>query len=329
MRRAPVPDVLRALALAQLPGVGRRRLRQLLLSAGVEAVDGPAALRAFVLRAGPRLRLPMGAAAASPQAWSEAARLADICARRQWHVWVVGSAGYPHELSRLDDPPAILFVHGPSRLPDVPRVAIVGTREPTAWGEAMADACARAAVGAGAIVVSGLASGIDTAAHAAAVAAGGQTWAMLPCGLDVVYPASNQQLAERIVHTGGALVSEYLPATRPHPTFFVERDRLQAALSDALLVIETGRTGGTHHTIRFARSIGVPIAVTLPREVVAGAGAEAVPDAQLGTRDLWQQGNTLVTPDRVERWVGECRTHRRANGPPQDAHRTRHRKLPL
>jgi predicted Rossmann fold nucleotide-binding protein DprA/Smf involved in DNA uptake len=147
------------------------------------------------------------------------------------------------------------------------------------------------------VVVAGLALGIDTAAHASAVEAGGLTWAVLPSALDSIYPAANQALAARIVDTGGALVSEYPPGTRVRRTLFVERDRLQAALADAVLVIETGRTGGTQHTIRYARALDTPVWTTLPDEVLAGGQtAGELPVAQQGTWDLWRSGAAVLTP---------------------------------
>jgi DNA processing protein len=301
----PSPRTHLALSLARLPHVGTRRLRHLLTDPASTAVDSPSLLTAFAVTAAHRLGFEAPTAQACGRAWDEGARLAERCGRLGWHVWVIGETPYPAALLRLSDPPAVLFVHGPAVLPPAPRLAIVGTRDPTPWGQQTADACARAAAAEGGIVVSGLAWGIDTAAHEGALAGAGATWAILPGALDVVFPPSNQELAERIAHGGGALVSEYVPGTRPHPTFFVERDRLQAALSDVVLVIETGRTGGTHHTIRAARGLGVPVWITLPPEVVAASGNAAVPPAQEGTRDMWKAGAPIVTPADVTRWARE------------------------
>lgn len=293
-----------ALALARLPGVGRRRLRRLLIGAGGLEINDAAELLDFLARHAYDVGLDLPTQDACLAAWDEGRRIRELCWRRNWHVWTVGAPDYPSQLERLEDPPAMLFVHGPPRLPATPRLAIVGTREPTPWGEATARGCARTAVEAGAIVVSGLAWGIDTAAHLGAVDHGGLTWAVLPGGLDIIYPGSNRALAARIVDGGGALVSEYLPGTRARPTFFVERDRLQAALSDTLLVVETGRTGGTHHTIRFARALEVPVWITLPPDVVTDASAgERLPTSQQGTWDLWRGGARLVTADEVAAWA--------------------------
>jgi predicted Rossmann fold nucleotide-binding protein DprA/Smf involved in DNA uptake len=141
-------------------------------------------------------------------------------------------------------------------------------------------------------VVSGLAAGIDTVAHTAVVERQGVTWATLPGGLDVIYPPSNRRLAARIVETGGALISEYLPGTRPLPRFFVERDRLQAALADLVVVVETEPRGGTMHTVRVARSLRVPIRVAFPDDaaVVSETGPGALPEVERGTWALLQDG---------------------------------------
>jgi DNA processing protein len=299
MSRSMAHEAVAALALARLPGVGRRRLRRLLARAAEIRPDTAARFEAFVRAELASPGRPAPGASDCERAWREAAALARTCRRRGWHLWRFGAPDYPAVLRRLAHPPALLFVQGATRLPQVPRLAIVGTREPTAWGEATAAECGRAAARAGALVVSGLARGIDTAAQSAVVEAGGATWAMLPSGLEAIYPESNRGLAARIVATGGALVSEYWPDTRPRPAFFVARDRLQAALADAVLVIETGRTGGTQHTIRFARELGVPVWVAFPEDAEATAARDAarLPEAQQGTWDLVRHGATRVAAD--------------------------------
>lgn len=298
-----------ALALARLPGVGRRRLRQLLAavdrlgeSERGHVVRSAEDLQAFLAHAAPSVGMAVPAAVACRTAWDAGGRLLEQCEQRGWQVWTARCSAYPQALHRLADPPAILFVQGATPRLEGPRLAIVGTRDPTPWGVDTAAAAARVAVAHRVLVVSGLAWGVDTAAHAAVVEAGGTTWAILPAALDLIYPSANRALASRIVEAGGALVSEYPPGTRPHPTFFIERDRVQAALVDAVLVVETGRTGGTQHTIRFARTLGVPVWATLPPDVVAGAGGDPrlLPVAQQGTWDLWKGGAPLVTPEWLE-----------------------------
>jgi DNA processing protein len=304
-----------ALALARLPGIGRARLRRLLSHATNAEVDDAQQLQAFVSALAVSARVPVATMGQCEDAWESGRVLAERCWRHGWHVWALGGTDYPALLTELADPPPFLLVHGPSRLPDVPRVAIVGTREPTPWGEEMAGECARAALAGGALVVSGLAWGIDTAAHAATVACGGYTWAVLPSGLDIIFPPSNESLAAGIVKGGGALVSEYLPGARPRPTFFVERDRLQAALAHVVVVIETGRTGGTHHTIRFARGLGREVWVTLPESAATVAAPDRLPPAQQGTWDLSRSGVPRVEPGQIERWAREFRRQPTTSAP--------------
>jgi len=153
----------------------------------------------------------------------------------------------------------------PSAL-DERRVAIIGTREPSDESLEIAWRISTQAVQHGVCVVSGLALGIDTAAHQAALEAQGRTIAVLANGLlSGVYPAANRGLAERIVQQGGLLISELADDARPDKNAFVLRDRIQAALCDAVIVIEAGISSGTLHTARYAAAAGIPVYVVVPR----------------------------------------------------------------
>lgn len=168
---------------------------------------------------------------------------------------------YPKHLRNIPDPPAVLFVKGkPEGLHSTESLAIIGTREPTRYGEKVARNSARTAAEKGFVIVSGLAHGCDTHAHEGCLEAGGIGIAVLAHGLDKVYPAANKDLANRLVEQGGCLVSEYPVGSKPTRSTFVERDRIQSGLSEAVLVIETGVRGGTMHTVRFARNQKRPIA---------------------------------------------------------------------
>lgn len=304
-----VPSPRFILALASLPGVGRRRLRTLVRAAADgragHAGGGATALAEFLRGPGAAARLRGITTAACGAAWDAAGAVADTCDRRGWTLLILGTPGYPPTLLDLADPPALLFVHGAARLESPARLAIVGTREPSPWGEATAASSAAEAVRLGATVVSGLAWGIDTAAHRATVERGGATWAVLPGSLDIIFPGSNRALADRIVETGGALISEYPPGTRPHPTFFVERDRIQAALAQAVLVVETGTTGGTMHTVRFARELKRPVRVTWPPDVAYEPGAHLTlyPEPQQGTAALREDGVDTIEVEALGAWL--------------------------
>ena len=163
--------------------------------------------------------------------------------------------GYPKRLQKIPDPPAVLFVKGNKDVLHMAKsIAVVGTREPTPYGEEVAQRVACTAAKMGFMIVSGLAHGCDTYAHEGCLTAqGGIGVAVLAHGLDKVYPAANRDLAQRLLDKGGSLVSEYPFGVTPVRSAFAERDRLQSGLSDAVLVIETDVKGGTMHTVRFAR----------------------------------------------------------------------------
>jgi len=158
---------------------------------------------------------------------------------------------YPPFLRLIDDPPPVLYVRGDLGVVANPNmVGVVGTREPTQRGMGVARKVAARFASDGFVVVSGLASGIDTAGHEGALEAGA-TIAILGTALDKIYPAENRGLAERI-EQGGALLTEYPLGDEGRASNFVARDRIQAGMSLALIAVQTGLVGGTQHTIRFA-----------------------------------------------------------------------------
>lgn len=168
---------------------------------------------------------------------------------------------YPSRLRTIEDMPVLLFVRGSIECAErQTSIAIIGTRDPSAFAQRAARSSARLAAESGALVVSGLAKGCDTLAHIGCLEGRGQTIAVLAHGLDKIYPSENRQLACQIVEEGGALLSEYPVGAPVHRSSFVERDRLQSGLSDCVLVIETSESGGTMHTVRFAHSQGRTLA---------------------------------------------------------------------
>jgi DNA processing protein len=178
-------------------------------------------------------------------------------------VLASGDANYPPGLLDLDDPPATLYVRG--HLPAGRRVAVVGSRAATPYGLERAGRLAADVAGAGLAIVSGLARGIDTAAHRGALNAGGVTVAVLPGGLDVPTPPSNAALAEEIARRG-ALVSERPPGTGAHPGLFLKRNRLIAALAGAVVIVEAAERSGALSTAAAARRIGRPV-LAVPGDV--------------------------------------------------------------
>lgn len=172
---------------------------------------------------------------------------------------------YPPRLRVIHQPPPLLFVRGSLDALSEPRsVAVIGTREPTSFGVSAAEEITRALADAGWIVVSGLAKGIDTLAHGAALKHHTRTVAVMGGGLDRIYPAENEELAAAIIDQGGTLVSEQPFGTRPRAGNLIARNRLQSGLSAALVVAQTGVRGGSMHTVRHAANQGRAIFAAQP-----------------------------------------------------------------
>lgn len=170
------------------------------------------------------------------------------------NVITILDAEFPNKLSSIEDPPVILYYKGNKKCLNIrTSIAIIGTRNPTIHGTKIAQRLGYLFGKDGFVVVSGLANGCDEHGHTGCVDAGGKSIAVLPGGLDKIYPASNKVLAQRILENNGCLISEYPIGTRPFRSFFVDRDRLQSALSECVIVIETDVKGGTMHTVGFAK----------------------------------------------------------------------------
>ena len=153
---------------------------------------------------------------------------------------------FPAALKLIPQPPRELFIEGRwADLADKPRVAVIGSRKASPYGRLVTERLVRALVTYGITVVSGLAFGIDSIAHQAALDSGGLTIAVLPSGLDNIYPATHRHLANQIVKQGGALISEYPPKTESFKTNFIARNRLIAGLSQAVLITEAAAHSGS------------------------------------------------------------------------------------
>jgi DNA processing protein len=194
---------------------------------------------------------------------------------------------YPSNLRQVADAPPVLFVRGRLLAEDSLAVALVGTRRATAYGRAVTERLARDLAAAGVTVVSGLAKGVDTAAHVAALEAGGRTLAVLGNGLDQVYPPENGALARRIAEDGrGALVSEFAPGVPPDAVNFPRRNRIISGLSRGTVIVEAGDRSGALITADFALEQG--------RDVLAVPGS-IFNAMSVGANQLLRQGATPVT----------------------------------
>jgi DNA processing protein len=206
--------------------------------------SGPEAL----LRCAPGARLP------ESEVHRRARKLARIGAR----LLPLVSSAYPERLRRLVDAPPLLVARGDPGVLQMPAVAIVGARAATHYGRAVARDLAATLARAGLVIVSGLAVGVDAAAHEGALEAGGLTVAFQACGPDRVYPAVHRRLANRIARAG-AVVSELPPGTPPRSPYFPLRNRLISASSLGVVVVEARRRSGSLITARHAGDQGVDV----------------------------------------------------------------------
>src|SRR5271156_67087 len=192
---------------------------------------------------------------------------------------------YPDRLREIFDPPAVLWVLGDVKLLSRPAIAIVGTRHPSPYGTGMAEILARDLGSRRMVILSGMARGIDTAAHRGVLAAGGSTVAVWGTGVDVIYPKENKALAENILAAGGTIVSEYRLGTFPAPQNFPKRNRIISGMSIGVLVVEAGENSGTRVTARCA--------LEQDRDVYAVPGNVTTKNAW-GPNTLIKQGAKLV-----------------------------------
>lgn len=257
------------LTLLRLPGVADRttlRLLRVFGSAGA-ALDAPA--RSFAEVAGD----DAAAARGDPELTRRVEEGLRRCAREGVSVRVRGREGYPERLLDLPDPPAVVFLRGDEALLARPALAVVGSRRSTVNGRRLAEEVGAALAGRGVVTLSGLALGIDAAAHRGALGAGGPTAAVLGTGPDVVYPRANGALFDRI-GAEGLLVTEFLPGEEARPYHFPRRNRLIAALSGGVVVIEAALRSGALVTVRHALDLGRPVAAA-PGSVYAPQSAGA------------------------------------------------------
>jgi DNA processing protein len=237
------------LALALTPGVGPRRL--------LRAVDRcGCAARVLHLPLTELEGLQLPAQSAQFIASGEAGHAADLELEKlaatgatllTWH-----DEAYPLRLREIYDPPALLWIRGDAGLLSRASIAVVGTRHPTPYGSGMAEMLSRDLALRGLIILSGMARGVDTAAHKGALVAKRATIAVWGTGVDVIYPKENKSLAEQIIAGGGVIISELPLGTFPAPQNFPRRNRILSGMSVGVLVIEAAEYSGTRITARCA-----------------------------------------------------------------------------
>ncbi|MCS7082182.1 MAG: DNA-processing protein DprA [Bacteroidetes bacterium] len=278
---APLEEVA-LLALCRVPGIGPARVRRLVSAFGSPSGVWQATERDLerIEGIGPSLARAILAC----RDWDFGRRQLDMAAQMGVRFLPFWDPAYPERLRFWEEAPPFLFLRGELRPEDGDAVAIVGTRKPTTYGIRMAEELAAELAQRGLTIVSGLAYGIDAAAHRAALRAGGRTLAVLGSGVNVIYPAAHLQLAREIA-AQGALLSEFPLGIRPEAAHFPQRNRTIAALSLGVIVVESAENGGGMITAWWA--------LELNREVFAVPNAAHVPQGR-GPNRLIQRGQAKL-----------------------------------
>jgi DNA processing protein len=276
------PDLLDALRLNLVPGIGPRMQQALIDAFG--SATGVMQAAADQLRQvdgiGPRLAAAIVEHRDGALAEAEWRR----CVEAGVRLLRRGTPGYPRMLAQICDAPLVLYARGELQAVDELAVAIVGSRRCSVYGRQQAERFAAGLARAGLTVISGLARGIDAAAHRGALEAGGRTIAVFATGLEQVYPPEHETLAEQVVERG-AIVSESPLGQQPLAGLFPQRNRIISGLSLAVIIVEANRTSGALHTARHAMEQG--------REVFALPGRIDSLTSE-GCHDLIRDGVTLA-----------------------------------
>ena len=209
---------------------------------------------------------------------------------------------YLRDLPHIPDPPKKLFIRGKLPAKRVKTVAIVGTRKPSAYGHEIATKIASECAKNGIVVVSGLALGIDSIAHRAAIDSGGKTIAVLANGVDKIYPRSHEDLGQKILQTNGAILSEYPNNTPARPWQFLARNRIVSGLADAVVIIEAASRSGTLSTANHALDQGKEI-FAVPGNITSPLSAGCNQLIKNGANPLTSVEDLLdfLIPDRFEK----------------------------
>jgi DNA processing protein len=268
------------LILSQIPGLGNEGLRKLLQAFG----SPDAVLSASVSSLAKHVKPAVARAIADGVDTSCLVPVAAWLEDPQNHILTIADAEYPRFLLNTIDPPLLLYVKGRLDLLNAPSLAVVGSRNATAQGLRNGEAFARSCSDAGLCIVSGMAQGIDTAAHVGGLQSAGSSIAVVGTGLDKVYPASNRDLAHRLAQNG-TIISEFPLGTPPLAANFPRRNRIISGLSMGCLVVEASVQSGSLITARMALEQG--------REVFAIPGSIHSPQSR-GCHALIKQGAKLV-----------------------------------
>ena len=272
------------LALHRVSGIGPVNFRLLLTYFQDDLASAWRADSRELARAGLHQKTSEAFLAQRPHIEPE--RQLELLAKQRIHILTWRDPGYPALLREIDASPPVLYVRGTLTEADRFALGVVGTRNLSSYGQQVTERLISELARGQVTIVSGLALGIDTLAHSTALDAGGRTIAVMACGLDVVYPARNRDLARRISEAGqGALISEYPLGVRPESGNFPARNRIIAGISQGVLVVEAGEKSGALITAEFASKQG--------REVFAVPGG-IFSSRSYGTNRLLRDGAHVV-----------------------------------
>lgn len=243
------PERIAWLGLALTPGLGPRRILR-----AVREVGNAEEILSLPLTGLEALQFPAQAVQfiADGQAVRAANEEFETMQKSGAGFLTYNDPDYPERLREIFDAPALLWIRGDAALLAKAAIAVVGTRHPTPYGTGMAEMLSRDLAARGMVILSGMARGIDTAAHKGALAAKGKTVAVWGTGIDVIYPKENKSLAEQILANGGTILSEMPMGTFPAPQNFPKRNRILSGISVGVLVVEAAEHSGTRVTARCA-----------------------------------------------------------------------------
>ncbi len=256
------------LCLSQLPGIGNGSIRKIMEHNKLDnySISEIENLMIEMSKKISRIRIPHLNEIESAK--NRAEKIIKDCYERNIEIISYYDNKYPNRFKNIKDYPILIYTKGNSEcLNREKNIAIIGTREPSEIGLKTAYKLGEWFAKNGYVITSGLAIGCDTAAHTGCVNAGGQTVAIVANGLDTIYPKINKSLVDRIIDANGCILSEYPPFHKTQKGNFVERDRLQSALAQGVVVVETKLNGGSMHAVKFGLDQGRKIACVVNQTI--------------------------------------------------------------
>jgi len=241
------------LTLLKTPRIGSKSARFILEKYKGSINDINELYKAIIYARSINMRIPNISLTVLKDAYKESLEIFDLSEKNGIKILSENDDSYPNRFKVLEDKPLLIYVKGNLKALNYKKtVAVIGTRKVSDYATVKGEEITKKFVDNDFAIISGLALGSDTVAHSSAIKNGGVTVAVLAGGIDNIYPKKNKYLADDILKNNGALISEYPIGTKSSKHFFVERDRLQSGLSDAVCILETAVKSGTMHTFNFA-----------------------------------------------------------------------------